>query len=99
MAWASRLGLSVAAHWAQDTSFTGWTGYDKEKNYAKEGNKWAYFVSSATFTLVELDVLTGVHQMLKTFIVMDLGEVLNPAIDIVQIEGAVTMMRRTLKMP
>ena len=87
MAWAARVGLSVAAHWGQETSFTGWSGYDKEKGYAKEGNRWAYFVTSATLVVVEVDVLTGVHQMLKTFIVMDLGEALNPAIDIVQIEG------------
>jgi len=87
MAWASRVGLSVAGHWGQETAFTGWTGYDKDKGYAKEGNRWAYFVTSATAVVVELDVLTGVHQMLKTFIVMDLGEALNPAIDIVQIEG------------
>ena len=45
------------------------------------------FVTSATLVVAELDTLTGVHQILKTFIVMDLGEVLNPAIDIVQIEG------------
>ena len=87
MAWASRVGLSVAGHWGQETSFTGWSGYDKEKGYAKEGKRWAYFVTSATAIVVEVDILTGVHQMLKTFLVMDLGEALNPAIDIVQIEG------------
>lgn len=87
MAWAARVGLSVAAHWGQDTAVTGWTGYDKDAGYAKQGNRWAYFVCSATVVVVEVDTLTGVHQMLKTFIVMDLGEVLNPAIDIVQIEG------------
>eukprot|EP00092_Neocalanus_flemingeri_P025645 GFUD01027803.1.p1 GENE.GFUD01027803.1~~GFUD01027803.1.p1 ORF type:complete len:1247 (+),score=295.15 GFUD01027803.1:47-3787(+) len=87
MAWASRVGLSVAGHWAQEASFTGWTGYDKEGGYKKEGNRWAYFVTSATAVIVELDVLTGMHQLLKTYIVMDLGEALNPAIDIVQIEG------------
>lgn len=87
MAFASRVGLSVAAHWGQETSFTDWTGYDKEKGYAKEGNRWAYFITSATMVVVEVDVLTGVHHMVKSFIVMDLGEALNPAIDIVQIEG------------
>ena len=87
MAWTAQVGLSVSAHWGQEESVTGWTGYSEEKGYAKEGNRWAYFVTSATMVVVEVDLLTGVHQMLKTFIVMDLGEVLNPAIDIVQIEG------------
>ena len=81
MAWTSQVGLSVAAHWGQPESFTNWVGD------TKEGNRWAYFVSSATLVVVELDTLTGVHQILKSFIVMDLGEVLNPAIDVVQIEG------------
>ena len=37
---------------------------------------------------MEIDCLTGDHSVLKTDIVMDLGESLNPAIDIGQIEGA-----------
>ncbi|XP_065173588.1 xanthine dehydrogenase-like [Atheta coriaria] len=46
-----------------------------------------YFSFGAAVTEVEIDSLTGDHQILRTDIVMDLGNSLNPAIDIGQIEG------------
>lgn len=55
-----------------------------------EGNLYSYFTFGAGCTTVEIDALTGDHKILSTDIVMDLGESLNPAIDIGQIEGAFT---------
>ncbi|XP_070578679.1 xanthine dehydrogenase/oxidase-like [Ptychodera flava] len=60
-------------------------GYDWETN---SGNAFNYFTVGAACSEVEIDCLTGDHRVLRADIVMDLGESLNPAIDIGQIEGA-----------
>ncbi|XP_070578245.1 xanthine dehydrogenase/oxidase-like [Ptychodera flava] len=52
------------------------------------GAIYKYFTVGAACSEVEIDCLTGDHRVLRTDIVMDLGESLNPAIDIGQIEGA-----------
>lgn len=41
-----------------------------------------YFTFAAASSVVEIDCLTGDHQVLRTDIVMDLGQSINPAIDI-----------------
>ncbi|XP_071963951.1 xanthine dehydrogenase/oxidase-like [Antedon mediterranea] len=46
-----------------------------------------YFTSGAAVSEVEIDCLTGDHVVLRTDIVMDVGDSINPAIDIGQIEG------------
>jgi xanthine dehydrogenase molybdopterin-binding subunit B len=59
-------------------------GWDREKFWGRPFN---YFAFGVGVTEVELDVLTGSHTILRTDILYDAGDSLNPAIDIGQIEG------------
>ncbi|KAH0792538.1 xanthine dehydrogenase-like [Histomonas meleagridis] len=52
------------------------------------GNPFAYFVYGAAASVVEIDTLTGDHVVLRSDLVFDVGESINKAIDIGQIEGA-----------
>lgn len=52
------------------------------------GTAFSYYVTGVALAEVEIDCLTGDHKVLSSNIVMDIGESLNPAIDIGQIEGA-----------
>lgn len=47
-----------------------------------------YFTFGAALSLVELDVLTGQTSIIKSHILFDVGQSINPGIDIAQIEGA-----------
>eukprot|EP00040_Diaphanoeca_grandis_P018555 m.97622 g.97622 ORF g.97622 m.97622 type:complete len:1296 (+) comp26995_c0_seq1:59-3946(+) len=60
-------------------------GYDFDTN---TGRPFNYFNFGAACAVVEIDVLSGDHQVISTDIVMDVGHSLNPAIDIGQVEGA-----------
>ncbi|MEW5315300.1 MAG: hypothetical protein WDW38_006740 [Sanguina aurantia] len=52
------------------------------------GNRpFNYFCYGAAVSEIELDTLTGDFQILRTDIVMDVGNPINPAIDIGQVEG------------
>jgi xanthine dehydrogenase molybdopterin-binding subunit B len=65
----------------------GWFSPTEEQN----GMPFQYFVYGACLTEVELDVLTGMVNVLASEIVYDCGKSLNPAVDIGQIEGAYMM--------
>uniref|UniRef100_A0A3Q3EUS2 Xanthine dehydrogenase n=1 Tax=Labrus bergylta TaxID=56723 RepID=A0A3Q3EUS2_9LABR len=54
-------------------------GYDFETNSGRAFNYFSYGVACSE---VEIDCLTGAHKNLSTTIVMDVGNSLNPAIDI-----------------
>ena len=79
-AYLERISLSATGFYK-----TPDIGYCFETN---SGNPFNYFTYGAACSVVEIDCLTGDHQVLRTDIVMDLGQSMNPAIDIGQVEGA-----------
>lgn len=79
-AFSERINLS-----ATGLSRVGTNHRDFEK---QEGEPFNYYTYGAGCSLVEIDCLTGEHQVLSADIVMDVGKSLNPGIDIGQIEGA-----------
>ncbi|XP_075974596.1 xanthine dehydrogenase-like [Anticarsia gemmatalis] len=79
-AYVNRVQLSATGFYASPK-----IEYNPETN---TGNLFEYFTYGVACSEVIIDCLTGDHQVLRTDIVMDVGESLNPAIDIGQIEGA-----------
>ncbi len=55
---------------------------------ANSGETFHYLTGGAGCVVVEVDCRTGNHAVIRTDIVMDCGQSINPAIDIGQIEGA-----------
>jgi xanthine dehydrogenase/oxidase len=78
-AWLRQVDLSAHGFYSRPN-----LGFDFVK---QEGKPFLYFVTGAACSEVELDCLTGDHQIIQTDIVMDVGKSLSPAIDIGQIEG------------
>jgi xanthine dehydrogenase/oxidase len=76
-AYLERVDLSAHGFYATP-DITGFGG-DRPYNYLTYG---------AAVAEVELDVLTGDWQALRADIVMDVGQSINPAIDVGQVEGA-----------
>lgn len=81
-AYIDRVSLSANGFYATPN-----IGYNFDTN---SGNPFNYFTYGAAVSEVEIDCLTGAHQVIRTDIVMDLGTSINPAIDIGQIEGGFT---------
>ncbi len=59
-------------------------GWDKAKGV---GKPFHYYAFGMAVTEVLLDVLTGYHSVLRTDILHDVGDSINPGIDIGQVEG------------
>ncbi|XP_021362508.1 xanthine dehydrogenase/oxidase-like [Mizuhopecten yessoensis] len=83
--WTSWINLAYMDR--VSLSATGFSRPGNQQNVKDEGNFFLYYTYGAACTEVEIDCLTGAHQVLQTDIVMDIGDSLNPGIDVGQIEG------------
>jgi xanthine dehydrogenase molybdopterin binding subunit/xanthine dehydrogenase small subunit len=78
-AYAQRIGLSSTGFYR-----TPEIHYDRAKG---QGRPFYYFAVGAAVTEVELDGFTGMAKMLRTDILHDAGDSINPGINMGQIEG------------
>lgn len=82
--------LMPIAHFQQvSLSSTGFyrtpnLGFDKEKG---KGRPFHYFAFGMAVSEVEIDVLTGAHQLRRVDILHDVGDSINERIDLGQVEG------------
>lgn len=79
MAYENRVSLSSTGFYK-----TPKIHYDREN---ATGRPFFYFSLGAACSEVEIDTLTGEYSVLRTDILHDVGQSINPAIDIGQIEG------------
>lgn len=79
LAYLNRISLSA-------TGFYKTPGINYDSNAGK-GNPFHYFAFGMAVSEVEVDILTGHHEILRTDILHDVGDSLNEEIDIGQIEG------------
>eukprot|EP00761_Pharyngomonas_kirbyi_P013987 gb/GECH01014017.1/.p1 GENE.gb/GECH01014017.1/~~gb/GECH01014017.1/.p1 ORF type:complete len:1345 (+),score=341.46 gb/GECH01014017.1/:1-4035(+) len=81
-AYFDRVNLSAQGFWKMPNIWFDWeTG---------RGHPFRYFTTGCACAEVEVDVLTGDFKSRRVDICMDVGDSLNPNVDIGQIEGAFT---------
>ena len=79
LAWANRISLSATGYYR-----TPKIHYDRR---TFTGRPFYYYAYGAAVTEVVVDTLTGENRVLRTDILHDCGDSLNPAIDLGQVEG------------
>lgn len=77
--YMARISLSAAGYYATPKIW-----WDRE---TARGRPFYYFAYGAALTEVLIDTLTGEYRFLRADIVHDVGQSLNPAIDLGQVEG------------
>ena len=80
LAYLNRISLSSTGYYA-----TPKIHYDREK---AQGRPFFYFAHGVSLSEVEIDTLTGENTVVRADILHDVGNSINPALDIGQIEGA-----------
>lgn len=78
-AWFARIPLSATGHWA-----TPEIGWDPQTG---KGRPFYYFAYGAAVSEVEIDRITGMPKVIRADLLHDVGESLNPMLDLGQIEG------------
>ncbi len=89
MMW--KLVIAQAYHHRVDLSVHALYRNEGLESADMNSNQFSGFVYSAACSEVEVDILTGETNILRSDIVYDMGKSLNPAIDVGQVEGAFVM--------
>ena len=93
-AFFERVDLSAHGYYTLSNDRCGYNwdavpdGTETGPDNSFRGHPFNYFTQGSCFSMVEIDLLTGDHSVLRSDVVMDVGSSINPAIDIGQIEGA-----------
>ena len=77
--YVNRISLSATGYYR-----TPDIHFDREKG---KGKPFHYYAYGMAVSEVEVDLLTGSHKLLRSDILHDVGDSINPALDIGQIEG------------
>jgi xanthine dehydrogenase large subunit len=80
LAYLNRISLSTTGFYATPEIY-----YDREK---AEGHPFFYYAYGIALSEVEIDLLTGENSLTRVDILHDVGNSINPALDVGQIEGA-----------